>query len=608
MIVLAVRSSPITIDLTVFLCWGEGNLFRHISGFLKKNVHNYVLGVLVLLFVDVLNLLVPKVMEAATDYLTSGGMGGYQVWHYAVAILILGVGTVISRFLWRFFIFITSIKMESFLRLRLFSHWLSMPRSYFNQEKTGDLMARATNDVQALRQATSQGIIAVVDAVFLTVITLFVMMTDIDWKMTLLAVIPLPIILVLILLTTKKMFAYSKSAQEGFSNLSGKVQESFSGIRVIKSFVQEERELEDFNKKSRDHMNRSLKLVKIRALLDPMVTFVSTLSLVIALVVGSTNVVNGTISLGQFVSFLKYLELLTWPMMAFGFFVALLQSGAASLDRINHVLDQKSDLVDCSGGTLPKDRSIEFRKFSFTYPGEDEPVLKEIDLFVPSASTLGILGRTGSGKTTLISVLLKLYNVDRGMVFIGGVDINDISLKDLRQLFGVVPQDNFLFSDTIAQNIALSAESPDEERVRSTAREACIERDILDFPMGFDTVLGEKGVNLSGGQKQRTSIARMFYKDSKINVLDDALSAVDTITESDIIESLEKRRRSDDANGNTNIIISHRISSIISADQIIVLDGGRIAERGTHDSLMECDGIYADVFRKQKLEEKIRRA
>lgn len=561
-----------------------------------------------MLFVDVLNLLVPKVMEAATDYLTSGGMGGYQVWHYAVAILILGVGTVISRFLWRFFIFITSIKMESFLRLRLFSHWLSMPRSYFNQEKTGDLMARATNDVQALRQATSQGIIAVVDAVFLTVITLFVMMTDIDWKMTLLAVIPLPIILVLILLTTKKMFAYSKSAQEGFSNLSGKVQESFSGIRVIKSFVQEERELEDFNKKSRDHMNRSLKLVKIRALLDPMVTFVSTLSLVIALVVGSTNVVNGTISLGQFVSFLKYLELLTWPMMAFGFFVALLQSGAASLDRINHVLDQKSDLVDCSGGTLPKDRSIEFRKFSFTYPGEDEPVLKEIDLFVPSASTLGILGRTGSGKTTLISVLLKLYNVDRGMVFIGGVDINDISLKDLRQLFGVVPQDNFLFSDTIAQNIALSAESPDEERVRSTAREACIERDILDFPMGFDTVLGEKGVNLSGGQKQRTSIARMFYKDSKINVLDDALSAVDTITESDIIESLEKRRRSDDANGNTNIIISHRISSIISADQIIVLDGGRIAERGTHDSLMECDGIYADVFRKQKLEEKIRRA
>lgn len=227
---------------------------------------------------------------------------------------------------------------------------------------------------------------------------------------------------------------------------------------------------------------------------------------------------------------------------------------------------------------------------------------------MPSASTLGILGRTGSGKTTLISVLLKLYNVDRGMVFIGGVDINDISLKDLRQLFGVVPQDNFLFSDTIAQNIALSAESPDEERVRSTAREACIERDILDFPMGFDTVLGEKGVNLSGGQKQRTSIARMFYKDSKINVLDDALSAVDTITESDIIESLEKRRRSDDANGNTNIIISHRISSIISADQIIVLDGGRIAERGTHDSLMECDGIYADVFRKQKLEEKIRRA
>lgn len=354
-------------------------------------------------------------------------------------------------------------------------------------------------------------------------------------------------------------------------------------------------------------MDRALKLVKIRALLDPVVTFVSTLSLVIALVVGSMYVVDGTITLGKFVSFLKYLELLTWPMMAFGFFIALVQGGAASLDRINTVLDEKSDLADSDSGLIPADQSIEIKHLHFAYPGESEQVLKDINLFIPSGSTLGILGHTGSGKTTLISILLKLYNVERGMVSIGGVDINDISIKDLRTLFGVVPQDNFLFSDTIAKNIALSSDEVDEELVRSTAREAHVEKDILDFPLGFDTMLGEKGVNLSGGQKQRTSIARMLYKDAKINILDDSLSAVDTITESAIIESLEKRRTSD-ASGSTNLIISHRISSIISADQIIVIEDGRIVERGTHESLLQTGGIYADVYAKQKLEEKIRRA
>ncbi len=581
-------------------------MFRHLGKFLKKNVHNYVLGILVLLFVDVLNLVLPKIQEAFVDYLTKGGAGGYEVWHYGAAVLALGLGIAATRFLWRFFIFITAVKLESHLRLKLFGHLLTMPRSYFNRVKTGDLMARATNDVQSLRQASSMGIIAVVDALFLTVITLIVMIGTIDLKMTLLAVIPLPIILIVIMLFTKKMFAYSKAAQEGFSNLSDKAQESFSGIRVIKSFVQEQNELRDFNEKSRDNMKRAMNLVRIRAVLDPVVTFVSTLSLVIALIVGSSNVIDGNISLGQFVAFLSYLELLTWPMMAFGFFVALMQAGAASLDRINTVLDEKSDLADTADSLSPADRSIEFRDLTFAYPGEEEPVLKNISLAVPSGSTLGILGHTGSGKTTLISLLLRLYNVERNKIFIGGVDINDISLKSLRDMFGVVPQDNFLFSTTIADNIALSSDSVDYDKVIKMAEEAHIAKDISDFPAQFDTVLGERGVNLSGGQKQRTSIARMLYKDSKINILDDSLSAVDTITESSIIANLEKRRTTGSTAGNTNIIISHRISSLISADQIIVLAEGEIAERGTHESLVASGGIYADVYQKQKLEEKIR--
>lgn len=583
-----------------------GILFRHIKGFIKKNFHNYLLGVAVLIVVDVLNLALPKIQEALIDHLTAGGANGYEIWHFGVAVIALGLGIVITRFLWRIFIFITAVKLESHLRFSIFEHLLTMPRSYFNSVKTGDLMARATNDVQALRMASSMGLIAVVDALFMTIMTLIIMIGTIDFKMTLLAVIPLPIILIVILLTTRKMFAYSKAAQEGFSNLSDKAQESFSGIRVIKSFVQEKNELDDFNAKSKDNMKRAMNLVKIRAMLDPIVTFVSTLSLVIALVVGSSSVLSGDISLGQFAAFLNYLELLTWPMMAFGFFIALMQNGAASLERINTVLDAASDLEDTDNSLAPADQSIEFRDLTFTYPGEEDAVLKNISLSVPSGGTLGILGHTGSGKTTLISLLLRLYNVDRGRIFIGGVDINDISLKSLRDIFGVVPQDNFLFSSTIASNIALSSDTVDRDRVLRMAEEAHIAKDIMDFPAQFDTELGERGVNLSGGQKQRTSIARMLYKDSKINILDDSLSAVDTITESSIIANLEKRRNTGEGAGSTNIIISHRVSSLISADQIIVMSGGQIAERGDHESLLAAGGIYADVYKKQKLEEKIR--
>lgn len=598
-------------------------MFRHVSSFLKAKKHKFILGALTLLLVDALNLAVPKVTEIITDFLVvkTGGVGadgvevaadslggmaaaaGYQVWHFGLAILIIGLGIALTRFLWRIIIFINGIHFESFLRLKLFAHWLKMPQSYFNRVQTGDLMARATNDVMTLRRASSQGLIAIVDAVFITIISLTTMIVDVDPRMTLIAVLPLPFILISILLTTKKMFRYSKAAQEGFSNLSGKAQESFSGIRVIKSFAQEEQELKDFNVKSKDNMKKRMKLIGLFALLQPVVTFVSTLSLVFALTIGSKYVINGTITLGKFVAFFQYLELLTWPMMAFGFFIAEMQGGAASLQRLNEVFDEKSELDDHSTGEEVRDTSIEIENLTFTYPGEERPAVRDISLSIPSGSTLGIIGRTGSGKTTLISLLLKLYNVPRGTIKVGGVDICDLSIHELREMFGVVPQDNFLFSTTIADNIALSSEEIDMAKVEKTAEEACVAKDIREFPEGFDTMLGERGVNLSGGQKQRTSIARMLYKEGKINILDDSLSAVDTITEAEIIENMEKKRGKE--NQDTNIIISHRISSIISADNIIVLEDGKIAEMGTHDELVARGGFYADVFKKQKLEEKI---
>lgn len=580
-------------------------MLRHIKGFFKRHSWKYVAGIIVLLIVDALQLVVPKILESFTDSLVKPGVGGYTALDFGIAIIILGIGIGLLRFLWRIFIIITAIRLETDIRSMLFSHLLTLPRTYFNKVKTGDIMARATNDIGSIRQAASGGVIAMVDAIFITLTSLIVMISDVSLEMTLIAIIPLPIILVTIMINTKAMFRLSRSAQEGFAMLSDKTQESFSGIRVIKSFSQEAEEHVDFNEKSKENVRRNLRLVRLQAMLGPLVTFISTLSTILAILIGSMFVLNGSITLGKFVSFLNYLELLTWPMMAFGFFMAMMQNGAASLERINTVLDETSDLVNPSTDTVIANQDIEIRNLSFTYPGESNPALKNINLTIPGGTSLGILGHTGSGKTTFISLLLKLYNVERGQIVIGGTDINDIPVTQLRNLFGVVPQDNFLFSDKISSNIALSSPEVDQVRVEESAKQASIHDEIARFPEGYETMLGEKGVNLSGGQKQRTSIARMLYKDAKISILDDSLSAVDTRTETAILGEMKKKREKDAATGRSAIIISHRISSLMGADQVVVFENGEIVEHGTHDSLVSKGGIYADIFRKQKLEEKI---
>ncbi|MDO4799770.1 MAG: ABC transporter ATP-binding protein [Bacillota bacterium] len=575
-------------------------MYRHISPFLRKNIGRYVLGILVLIFVDLLQLLVPQMLKTFTDHLVGQDVTVMSIMHYAIALLMIAIGIGISRFLWRILIVLTALNFEAWLRSKFFRHLLTQPRKFFYQFKTGDLMANATNDINALREASSGGIIMIIDAVFLTISTVIVMIRSIDFGMTMLAIIPLPIIMITVTFFTKKLFRYSRSVQQGFGALSEKVQESFSGIRVIKSFAQEDEQLDDFNAKSKDYLERNLRLVRTRAILQPLITFISTLSTIIALVIGSRYVIEGRISLGSFVAFINYLELLTWPMMAFGFFIAIIQSGAASLDRLNHVFDRTSDLIDSEITQQPKDSSIEIRDLSFTYPGAEVPALRHIDLYVPDGSSLGILGRTGSGKSTLVSLLMRLYNVEPGTIRIGGVDLLDLSIAQTREMIGAVPQDLFLFSTTIRDNIALSAGEPDDLKIVASAQTAHIDREIRDFPQGYDTFLGEKGVNLSGGQKQRTSIARMIYKDARIMILDDSLSAVDTITETAILSHLRER-----IDGRTAIIVSHRISTLKDLDHIIVMDEGSIIERGTHDELLAAEGVYFDIYNKQKLEEQI---
>jgi ATP-binding cassette subfamily B protein len=393
-----------------------------------------------------------------------------------------------------------------------------------------------------------------------------------------------------------------KNVQEAFSALTDKVQESISGIRVVKSFVQEKSEITKFSTFNAAYVKRNMELIKVWGLMFPMVAFIGSLSFILALYYGGSLVIDDELSLGQFVTFVSYLGLLTWPMMALGWVINVLQRGIASMKRLNDILDTAPEIFDGESVLKLHDYrpSMEFKNLNFTYPGAAAPALSDISLSIREGKTLAIIGKTGSGKTTLVSLIMRLYNTKPGELLVDGMDINTIPLRELRKNIGYVPQDNFLFSVSIRDNIAFSDTSMDLEKVYSAAKIAQVYDNIMDFPNKFETILGERGVTLSGGQKQRVSIARAIAKDPKIIILDDSLSAVDTKTEEQVLAGL-KRIMSD----KTAIIIAHRISTIKDADEIIVLDEGRIIEQGSHEELVKLDGLYNSIYEKQLLEEKI---
>jgi ATP-binding cassette subfamily B protein len=392
--------------------------------------------------------------------------------------------------------------------------------------------------------------------------------------------------------------------QAAFSDLTDKVQENMAGIRVVKSFVQEEYEIDKFLVSNNNYIEKNMRLVKVFGFMFPLVGFIASLSFIVALGFGGSLVIREEISLGQFTSFIAYLGLLTWPMMAIGQVVNVLQRGTASMKRLNSIFEVQPEIVD---GATVKDisqeeltPSIEFNNLSFTYKGANHPTLSNINLKIEEGKTLAILGRTGSGKTTLVNLILRMYNVEEGQIAIGGHDINIIPLKTLRESIGYVPQDNFLFSTTLKNNIAFSNIDMDMEKVVQSTKFAHVHDNIMEFPQQFDTILGERGVTLSGGQRQRVSIARAIAKDPKILILDDSLSAVDTKTEEKILEGLKQVMKN-----RTSIIIAHRISTLKEADEIIVLDEGKIVEKGTHKELIILNGLYNSIYKKQLLEEKL---
>ena len=580
--------------------------FKQLKPFFKKYWYKYLIGVLCILAVDALQMVNPKILGHITELLKTGETTMDEIVSY-IAIL-LGIALVIAvlRYFWRIYIVGTGRLLENYLRNSLFGHLQSLPLHFFNNHKTGDLMAHATNDILSVRVMFSMGVIAMVDFVFLTSAAVYMMISTIHLKLTLAALSPLLILVLILLKFVKVIQQRFKDSQEAFALLTDCVQENFSGIRVIKSFVQERQELKKFTKVNQHNMDKNIKLARMWSIAFPLVMYIASLSFIITIIYGGILVIDGEIVLGDFVAFNAYLGLLIWPMMALGWVIGIAQRGIASMKRLNVLFDEAPQFDTVSTRNSPRRTprfsikgDIRFRKFTFTYPDEDRPALKNISLHIPRGKTFAIVGRTGSGKTTLVNLILRAFDVERGQLLIDGNDVNDISRGDIRNRIGCVPQDNFLFSTTIKENIDFFLEAS-QPKIENAAKIARVYDDIKGFPQQFETVLGERGVSLSGGQKQRVSIARALIRDPDILILDDSLSAVDTNTEEQILKALHTFMQ-----GRTNIIVAHRISTVKNADEIVVLDEGEIVEQGTHEQLLAAQGLYYDMYQKQLLEEKI---
>lgn len=570
---------------------------------------HYVAGVLVLLIVDLAGLYLPQYIGEIIDGLTLGTLDMSGVGSILLKILLVGLVMMAGRFGWRYFIIGASRGVEYHLRNDMFAHVETLSARYYNSHKTGDLMAHFTNDLQAIRQAVGMAVITTFDAVIMTIMVLVKMIVYVDLKLTILAFIPLTLVAVACYFFGIESKKRQTKRQEAFSDLSDRVQESLAGIRVVKAFVQEEKDFEAFEAASRNSMEKNLSMVKLRAVIGPVFDTITGLSILVTLIFGGRMVLNGQVSIGQFVAFNSYIGMLVWPMIACGDCVNLFSQAVAAFKRIALIFEEKPDIVDKSTAEM---RGVELKgeivmkNLTFTYPDGELPVLQHLDLQIPAGETLAILGRTGSGKSSLADLLLRVYDCERGMLLLDGRPIEDYPLPVLHRDIAYVPQENFLFSDTLEENIAFGLEERLEEhpeirdQIRQAAKDACIHDNIMGFPEQYATMVGERGVTLSGGQKQRSSIARALLMDAPILILDDSLSAVDTDTEEKILENLVRLRK-----GKTTIIIAHRISTLQKADHIAVLTEGKLTEYGTHEELLKLGGFYADIYEKQQLEQEL---
>ncbi len=576
--------------------------FEKAVPYIRKNLLKIIIGIILIIIIDAGQLITIKVIQKAIDGIGKEGFTATSLLY--ASLLIIGITIVITtlRYFWRIAFIGTAWMIDRDLRQMYYDHLLKLSPNFFNKTKTGDLMAYATNDMNAVRMLIGFGFVVGADIIVLSIASLFFMI-GISLRLTLLAIIPMPILSVIIIYFGKEIHARFRQVQKIFAAMSGKVQETISGIRVVKVFVQEQAELEKMSVQARNYVKENIALVKIFAMFFPMLFLVINISMGIVLIFGGESAIFNEISIGEFVAFFQYLGMLIWPMIAIGWVVNLYQRGTASLKRLNSIFEVEPEILDENVDTSIQNLKgkITFKNLNFQYNSQTPQILENVSFEIDMGKTLAIVGRTGCGKTTIIDLLTRVYNPSKNNIFIDGIELFKIPLEILRENIVMVPQDIFLFSDSIADNISLAKPETDRTYIEEVSRYAQVYEEIIDFDDGFDTVIGERGVTLSGGQKQRIAIARALLTNPNILILDDALSSVDTKTEKKILDLLIELRRD-----KTTIIIAHRISSLQHADKIIVLNDKKIAESGTHSELLAKNGIYKDLFEKQQIEEKLK--
>ena len=573
--------------------------YRTILPFIRENRWRYLIGLCALLLVDVASLLLPQVLREFGDWAQLGALNRDRILWVASTVLLLGFFVAAGRFGWRKFIFGTARRLEYWLRDKLFSKYLSLDDHFFNRHRTGDLMAHATNDVLMVRNSMGGGVIMIVDAVFMTAFTIIMMIYTVGLKTAAIALVALPFLTLTVSAMSNPLAQRSRDVQDTFSELTTEVQENVSGIASIKAFGIEDQRSASFEGINTEYQARNLRLVRLSAVFDPLISLITGLAFVIFLFYGVQQIMVGVLSLGDFIAVINYLYMMVWPLIAMGMVVNSFQRGIAAMTRINEILVVRPRVNETDGPVdLPAGGCrIEFNDVWFRYGETQAWVLEGVSFVVEPGENLAILGRTGSGKTTILNLLLRRYDVTRGQILINGHDIRDVSYASLYRKMAYVEQENFLFSRTIAGNIAFGGEDAfDLEKVREAAEFSQVDTDIAGMPEGYETWVGERGVTLSGGQKQRIAIARAYYQETDVLILDDSLSAVDTNTEKRILDQLEQFQRS-------LILVSQRVSTVQKADEILVLADGKISQRGTHAELSrEVDGFYAQLHERQLLE------
>jgi ATP-binding cassette subfamily B protein len=575
--------------------------FKTLKGDIMENRWRILIGLFALIIVDVLQLFIPRIIKYAIDDLTSGVISPHQLLLYGIEVLILSIGIGGFRYVWRYLLLGAARRVEKALRDRLFLHLQTLSFSYFSRTKVGDLMAHATNDIEAVRMSLALGSVFLVDTIILGILTIFFMIY-IHPLLTLYAILPMPLITVITLLFSRVIHHRFEILQRTFALLTERVRESIAGIRVVKAYVQEEAEREKLSRLSQDYIQKNVGVTKVWGIFFPFILFFSNLSMAIVLYLGGKLTIFQSISIGDFVAFMSYLGMLAWPMMALGWAINVIQRGEASMGRLNKIfgeIPEISDLTEAIWSGALKGR-IEMRGLTFSPGNGGNPLLRDIHLTVHKGERIVIVGRIGAGKTVLCDLLVRILEPPKGRIFFDGIEIHHIPLKVLRRDIGYVPQETLLFSDTIRENIAFGNLDATEEEIEKAARTTQIYEEVMGFPEGMNTVIGEKGITLSGGQRQRIAIARTILMNPPIFILDDALSSVDIQTEERILEGLEKFLK-----GKTSILITHRIAPLQRADRIIVLDEGRVVEMGDHPTLLAKGGIYADLYWQRQLEEEL---